>query len=317
MNDALKLLSKSLKPFGYHIRKYKAPNILRIPALEKNDNFKPSLALPKIIESGFLPSSADLNIMIIYVRTCIRENRNIDKSKRITGVTLEENTKRCLYSLIKSIKHAMTMNSERTIKLICLDDHSDEKYRKTLENIVSQAPCENEFRQTTHTGQGASLHEQFKLGSHDNALVYFCEDDYLHEIDAIDTCWNFYMKVAKDFETHSVIYPQEHAVLYSDHYPSYILLGDDRRWRTIRHATHTFITHGQVVEKFWDYFENTKFVGDKKNRKKGSEARTTNQLFEVIPGFSPMKPAAVHLQFEETLPQLYDWKPLWQENKGL
>lgn len=316
MNDALKLLSKSLKPFGYHIRKYKAPNILRIPALEQDD-FKSSLSLPKVAGNGFLPEDANLDQMTIYMRTCIRENRNIDKTKRITGVTLEENTKRCLFSLLRSIEHALKQDKNRSIKLICLDDHSDEIYRKKLEDIISKAPCDNEFRQTNGTGQGKSLHEQFKLGSHENAIVYFCEDDYLHEIDAIDTCWNFYNKITRDLETHSVLYPQEHAVLYSDHYPSYLVLGDDRQWRTIRHATHTFITHGQVVKKFWDYFENTKFVGDKKNRKKGSEAQTTNKLFEKIPGFSPMRPAAVHLQFEETLPPLYDWKPLWEANKTL
>ena len=316
MNDALKLLSKSLKPFGYHIRKYKAPNILRIPALEQ-ENFTPSLSLPTIAGGGYLPADSNLDQMVIYVRTCIRENRNIDKSKRITGVTLEENTRRCLYSLLRSIDHAIKQQSDRKIKLICLDDHSDDKYREILKNIMSKASCEWEFLQTSETGQGPSLHEQFKMGSHENAIVYFCEDDYLHEIDAIDVCWNFYKKVAQKLETHCVLYPQEHAVLYSDHYPSYIVLGDDRQWRTMRHATHTFITHGQVVSKYWDYFENTKFVGDKKNRKKGSEAHTTNKLFEKIPGFSPMRPAAVHLQFQDTLPPLYDWKPLWEDNKGL
>ena len=316
MNDALKLLSKSLKPFGYHIRKYKAPNILRIPALEQDD-FKPSLSLPKVTGGGYLPKDAKLDEMVIFMRTCIRENRNIDKTKRITGVTLEENTRRCLYSLLKSIDHAMKANKERKIKLICLDDNSDEPYRARLSEIISKAPCEYEFMQTTETGQGKSLHEQFMMGSERNALVYFCEDDYLHEIDAIDTCWNFYFRIAADYDTHSVIYPQEHAVLYSDHYPSYIVLGEDRHWRTMRHATHTFITHGQVVKKFWDYFENTKFVGDKKNRKKGSEAHTTNKLFEKVPGFSPMRPAAVHLQFEDTMPPLYDWHELWAANERL
>ncbi|MFP4314234.1 MAG: glycosyltransferase [Alphaproteobacteria bacterium] len=317
MNDILKLLSKSLRPFGYHVRKYKAPNILRLPALERTEQDASALNLPKVTGNGFFPKDSDLASMVIFVRTCIRENRNIDKTKRVTKVTLEENTKRCLFSLLKSISHAQESNKNRIIKLICLDDHSDEPFRQALENIIAKAPCEHEFRKTSDTGQGKSLHEQFQLGSKENALVYFCEDDYLHEIDAIDACWNFYERIAHELETHSVIYPQEHAALYSDHYPSYILLGEDRKWRTIRHATHTFITHGKVVEKFWPFFENTKFVGDRKNRKKGSEAYTTNQLFEKIPGFSPMVPAAVHLQFEETLPPLYDWKSLWESNKTL
>jgi hypothetical protein len=124
----------------------------------------------------------------------------------------------------------------------------------------------------------------------------------------------FYRDIAALTGSHSVTYPQEHNSLYSHHYPSYIVLGDDRHWRSVRHATHTFLTHGKVVDKYWRYFENTKFVGIRKKRKLGSEARTTNNLFKYLPGFSPMRPCAVHLQFEELLPPFYDWRPLWERS---
>lgn len=315
MNDALKLISKSLKPFGYHVRKFSTPNLLKISTLETSDNEQNIKTARLSVENPHCTKDANLDHMAIYMRTCIRGNRNIDKTARITGVTLEEHTLRCLKSLLKSITYAQKNMNGKTIELIVLDDRSDHEPLSKIKAVVETATCTHTIEITKETGQGNSLHQQFKDGSAKNALVYFCEDDYLHEENAIKTCWDFYDKIMTEMGTHSFIYPQEHPTLYKDLRPSYIILGNDRHWRTIHNATHTFITHGHIVRDFWDYFENTKYVGIKKKRKLGSENRTTNKLFKHIPAFSPMKPAATHLQFEETVPPLYDWRDLWEKNK--
>lgn len=314
MNDLLKFVSNSLKPFGYHVRKYKAPNILRIPALERDGNGENLAALRKATAKGFLPAESNMDHMVIYVRTCIRANRNVDTSKRLTEAPLEENSLRCLNSLVRAVNHMLSTLPGKTAQIIVLDDRSDKASLEKIESVIKNADCPYEIHQTSETGQGASLHQQFSDSRAHNALVYFCEDGYLHEIDGLESCWTFYESTARKLGTHMVLYPQEHAVLYEDYYPSYLLKGEDRHWRTIRHATHTFITHSDVVKHFWDCFENTKYVGIRKKRKLGSEARTTNKLFRHVPGFSPLKPAAVHLQFENTLPPDYDWKPLWAES---
>ena len=201
------------------------------------------------------------------------------------------------------------------INLVILDDRSDEAALHTIKTLLKTAKFNYKIQQTIETGQGASLHEQFTLGRELNAITYFVEDDFLHEEDGITSAWNFYRQIYNNFKTHSMIHPQEHCTLHSKYYPSYIIASPDRHWRTMRHATHTFLTHSHIVRDYWDYFENTKFVGIKKKRKLGSEAKTTNKVFNHIPGFSPLKPFAVHLQFEGLLPPHYDWKPLWDANK--
>jgi hypothetical protein len=315
MNDLLKFISNSLKPFGYHVRKYKAPNILSIANLNTAQNTGNIKAVQRTMGTPFWSDDANTDHMVIYVRTCLRSNRNVDLSKRVTDTSLEESTLRCLRSLVLSINHALSEDKSRSAEVIVMDDISDEGSLKLITAEMDALTCSFTVQTTATTGQGASLHEQFSHGRTQNAIVYFVEDDYLHETNAIQTLWDFYGDTADKLGTHSVLYPQEHPVLYDDHYPSYVVLGRDRHWRSIRHATHTFLTHGHVVDLFWDYFENTKYVGIKKKRKLGSEARTTNKLFTHIPGFSPLKPAAVHLQFEATLPPLYDWKPLWNSMK--
>jgi hypothetical protein len=314
MNDVLKFISKSLEPFGYHVRPRTGLNLLRIANLEKNNT--ENVALPRRASDNPVPEppEGNLNAFIIYLRTCLRDKRNIDTKPRIGGGNMTETTLRCVLSLIKAVEHAQSKFPDVKFSMIVLDDHSDEAPRQKLDHLLKITGFPVKTETTKERGQGQSLHEQFSKSRSLDAIVYFVEDDYLHEEDGIAAMIGFYRDMTSKTGSHLVLYPQEHNSLYSHHYPSYIIQGEDRHWRSVRHATHTFVTHGKVVEKYWHYFENTKFVGNKKKRKLGSEARTTNNLFKHIPGFSPLKPCAVHLQFEELLPPFYDWRPLWERS---
>lgn len=315
MNDLLKILSKSLQPFGYHIRPGKGLTFLKIPGLENAGNAENIGEIRKAIQTT-IPTLPKGNIdqIEIFLRSCLRDRRNVNPRPRLTGDDAFENGYRCVRSLVRSINDAVSRNKDLKISLTVLDDRSDAAAIDELKRIVSTAQCKVDFRTTEQTGQGASLHQAFFEARGKDALVYCVEDDYLHEQDAIFRLWEFYKHMAAQGCTHMVLYPQEHGRLYSEHYPSYIVAGADRHWRSMRHATHTFMTHGSVVDKYWRFFENTKFVGNKKKRRAGSESRTTDKLFTKIPGFSPLRPCAVHLQYEELLPHFYDWRPLWDMN---
>lgn len=315
MNDVLKFISKSLEPFGYHVRPRKGLNLLRVPALEKEHHENITLPHKAMDKSAPKAPDGNLDTFIIYLRTCLREKRNIDTRARLGGSNMTETTLRCVLSLINSVHHAEQNLPRMKISMTVLDDHSDPTPLQQLQNVLKAANFPVKIETTTQRGQGASLHEQFSKARTDDAIVYFVEDDYLHEENGIAAMIAFYRAMAEKTGSHLVLYPQEHNSLYSHHYPSYIVQGDDRHWRSVRHATHTFVTHGKVVDQYWKYFENTKFVGIKKKRKLGSEAQTTNNLFKYVPGFSPLKPCAVHLQFEELLPPFYDWRELWDKSK--
>ena len=72
--------------------------------------------------------------------------------------------------------------------------------------------------------------------------------------------------------------------------------------------------HSSTVRKYWEYFENTRFVGNKKKRRLGVEARTTNYLFNHLPGFAPIPALAAHMQAEKCLPPFFNWRPNWDQN---
>lgn len=307
MNDVLKFLSKSLRPFGYHIRPVRGKNMLHVP----NVSYEPSIAnLVKTQGRTFGEFTPHLDDMTVYLRTCLRENRNIDARPRVSGASVSDTAFVCIRSLVQAINGA---KDKGDLRLVVMDDHSDPHLLDRIRNITADAEVPVEVIALSKQGQGASLYAQFDHARQDaKGFCYFVEDDYLHEPDAIDKIWGFMRHIAQTCRCHAVIYPQEHRVLYRDHYPSLIIEGEDRHWRTMRNATHTLALHSDIVRDQWDKFENTKYVGDRKLRQKGSEAKTTDRLFESIPGFSPLRPLAVHLQFEGTLPPLYDWTPLWQ-----
>ena len=315
MNEVLRLLDKVLKKQGYSIKKHPEYNLLPLMSFEGFSDQE--LAYNKF-NSKKQKINSEVKKLEVILRTCINDKRAKGKRSELTGVSLEEHLLTCINSLFISINYAKKNNID--VSLTVFDDRSDTSVLEKLNSLCSGLTCEWKVVTTKETGQGPSLHEHFSYVKENDELVYFCEDDYLHEEVAISEMATFYSDIYERAGSHLVIHPQEHEQIYSQFsYPSYILLGKNRRWRTMSHQTHTFFTHSHVVDKYWSYFENTKYMGLKnsKLRHQASEAKTTNLLFNHIPGFSPIPAVGIHFQSEGCLPPFYDWKSLWQKNKSL
>ncbi len=317
MNEALRLLRKMVRRWGYDLKTSEEYVLRPVPHLDELPHGLDLRAAKDLFDQDRpSPDGADLGQLIVYLRTCVRPDRNVDQRPRLTGAPDEENALRCLSSTVKSINDAATARGADAIEVLVLDDRSAPETLAKFDRVLAPLTCRWQVQQTKEQGQGPSLHEQFSHARALNKLAYFCEDDYLHEPTAIRDMWDFYNLIRQATGGHCVIYPQEHKNLYESHYPSYIFAGPTRRWRTMSDATHTFFTHGKVVDTYWDYFENTKYMGLRsKKRHLASEKVTTNKLYRHVPGFSPIPPVAVHLQYEELLPPFFDWKPLWEANK--
>jgi Glycosyl transferase family 2 len=311
MNEALRLLDRMLKKQGYSIKKHPEYNLAPLKVFE---GFSTQQKVYDSFNSNCKNEPANINKLEVCLRTCINRKRNKVGRNEFTGVGLEAHLLTCINSLLISINHAHMSGIE--INLTIFDDRSDQSVIDKINNLCEKLNCNWKIITTTKTGQGESLLQHFFYAKGKDSLFYFCEDDYLHDEKAICEMVGFYKKVYEQTGTHLMIHPQEHELIYSQYnYPSYILLGENRRWRTMSNATHTFFTHSHVVEDYWKYFENTKYVGVKEKRHLGSEKKTTNLIFNHIPGFSPIPAVAVHLQEEVYLPPFFDWKKLWDKAK--
>ncbi|MDF3033564.1 MAG: rhamnosyltransferase [Alphaproteobacteria bacterium] len=313
MNEFLRIFKRTFKLFGYDLKK--AGKLTLVPLHNQPD---PHL---KVVYDAFDREpkrgdavGSDLDKLVVYIRTCLRSNRNVDTTPRFTGASTAETVYRCLRSTIRSINEAHGAEKENQLEVVILDDHSDAPYLLKIKELCQEIQCPWTLKTTREKGQGKSLLEQFELAKSLNALCYFCEDDYLHEPSAIQEMWQFYRQMVAQTGNHLVLHPQECEFLYQTHYPSYIIAGEKHHWRTMNHATHVLWTHSHVVRSYWRYFENTKYVGDRKKRQWGAESKTTNLLFRHIPGFCPVPAVAGHAQFKLSLPPCFDWQKIWEEN---
>lgn len=309
MNEILRLLDRILKKQGYSIKKHPEYNLL---PLKNFDGFPEQKNVYDPFNSKQATILDNTNKLVICLRTCINHKRAKGKRSDLTNVSLEEHLLTCINSLLVSINAAIQNNID--VRLSIFDDRSEQAVIDKIKRLCDKLKCDWKIITTKITGQGESLHEHFSYAKDKEALFYFCEDDYLHEEGAISEMSGFYKKVYEQTGSHLLIYPQEHELIYNQYnYPSYILPGENRRWRSMSNATHTFFTHSSVVKKYWKYFENTKYVGIKEKRHLGSEKKTTDLLFKHIPGFSPIPAVAIHFQTIDCLPPFFDWQTLWKK----
>ncbi len=307
VNEFLRILDRFLKKQGYSIKKHPEYNLL---PLQDFNNLTEQKRVYESFNSNDKPKQDNLEKLEICLRTCINDKRAKGKRNELTNVSLEEHLLTCIKSLLISTNDAISKGVD--INFTVFDDRSEESLVKKIEALCGKLTCEWNILTTEKPGQGQSLHQNFNYARKGEGLFYFCEDDYLHTKKAIFEMVDFYKKIHAQTGSHMLLYPQEHEIVFKQfNYPSYILYSDTRRWRTISHATHTFFTHSDVVSEYWDYFENTKFVGVKEKRHMGSEKKTTDQLFNHIPGFSPIPAVAVHLQTEHCLPPFFNWREIW------
>jgi len=311
MNEVLRILDRLLKKQGYSIKKHPEYNLL---PLKDFGDFSEQKRIYESFNSNNKPRQDNLDKLEICLRTCINSKRAKGKRSELTNETLEGHLLKCINSLLISTNEALQHNID--IRLTIFDDHSDNDVLDKIKKLCSKLNCDWKIITTEKPGQGESLYQHYSYAKDKNSLFYFCEDDYLHIPSAIQEMVNFYKRIYAQTASHLLIHPQEHVFIYSRYnYPSYILLGENRRWRTMSDATHTFLTHSSIVNNYWKYFENTKFVGIKKKRHLGSEKKTTNQLFKYIPCFSPIPAVAIHFQSKDCLPPFFNWRSLWEKNK--
>lgn len=316
MNEALRLLKRALNCFGYDVRKihdYDFMNVRNIDSLERSHSLE---TLKKAFYSDkALIDPTEISRLCIYVRTYIPGDPNA-ASGRITKASTHDNVLVCVASLVDSVNYAVERLGSESVNIVVLDDHSDETSLQAIKQLLDGARCKWSFKTTKSTGQGPTAFEQFESARGQHCLVYFCEDDYLHLETAIYEMWEFYKMIFLVTGSHMVLYPADSPYYYMHHYPSYIVLGDNRHWRSMSHITATFFTHSMFLAKYWDYFADTKYIGHRRKRGRASEAKTINRLFKHIPGFSPIPSLTCHLQSSHTLSPFFDWRKLWSKYKS-
>lgn len=234
------------------------------------------------------------------------------KQKRYTGADKLETSKRCVKSLVNSLNNFFKVAPNFKIKLKVFDDHSSEEYLVILKKYLGQCLFETELTKLDKKGICNSISYCYEYGkNHGEELVYFAQDDYMHEPNAIEEMVEFFYQWSAKLDKPLSIYPFNDPYRYADFniHPVRIVHGKKRHWRQNFATAFPFMVHHSVLTKEFDLF----YAMSCHKIDNKMEDDTINKLFQEREYclFSPIPSLAFHMQYETEKDPFVDYKPLW------
>ena len=247
----------------------------------------------------------------IYFRSCGRVEIHGQNRGRFNGAPKAEVLLRCLTSLVKSINFAIDADLNVPIKLSIVDDHSSEEVMDSIRRVITHAKCLTSIYSLEEMGISFSFRRTYEIArSEDCDVIYFIEDDYLHDKHSILATVKSYELLSSIVKSDVILFPADYPALYRHINPSQILLGSDRHWRRISATTATQVVSQSLLRSNWSTYVKFSEYGKNPNV---TEANTINRILNLVPGFSPLPALAVHFQQLDTISPFVDWQAWWDE----
>jgi hypothetical protein len=236
---------------------------------------------------------------------------------RITPGNRATLLKRSFISLCSTISHNQHSPNKEPARLVLIDDGCADETLAWL-NEHFRLHCDKLDVELIHVpvvgkGNGDSIKTHYDWArANSSDLIYFLEDDYLHEYNMLEKMLEFYKICTKERQMEEVVlHPCDYPDRYNELYPSWIILGGDRHWRTIQHTTTTSMIARKTLDNYWDLYEAYTQYGKAPDI---SEDSTINKIYQTVPCFSPMPTLSTHVQYESTISPFIDWSTLWTAN---
>ena len=292
---------------------------------------KKSITLPM----GKINITRPVKSLNIILRTCMSVNMLTQSKKRIFEEDKEEYTKRTLISLIKSIYYAKDFFKNVKFKLHIIDHNSSKNQINDIKIILDKSnlnfeilnlkfeeysnlieKINEEEKEVTNNQKSnmSNIHQSLILSKETcEDLVYFVEDDYIHEKNSLAEMLFAYEKIASLTKKELIICPTDYPFLYNQNESTKIFLGDKKHWRQIDQTLCTFLTSKEIIDRYWDQiismckFEHYPFE------------KPLHNIYKKELCISPIPSLAVHFTNINSIYGLspnVDWKRLWNENSS-
>lgn len=269
----------------------------------------------------------------IIIKTCTSVNLVTQNKRRIFEKEKSEYTFRTINSLIKSLEFGRDFLKKIKIKIHIVDHNSDKKHIDIIKNLIKKSEFEFQFinldiSQTDHIktinknnekiennmkATMASIFTSFKIAKQNASdLVYFVEDDYIHQKESFVEMISAYEKISSELNRELFICPVDYPYLYKKLEDSNIFLGNKYHWRTVNETLLTFLTSKSLVIKYW---EQLKLMSENEH----SPFETPlHDIYNNEVCISPIPSLAVHCTNINSIFGLspnIDWKKIWDANE--
>ena len=319
-NFVKKIFVKVCRILGYELIDQ---NNFEIPTLEKNAIENISIAGKKSISIplGQIDITRKVKSLNIYFRSCSKVNLWNQNKERIFEADKDEYALRSLYSILKSINYSKKNFNEINIKLSIIDDNSSEKFIQNMKKLLSKFDIDNEIislqnneiTQDIKDSNFASIKKCFMLAKENSKdLIYFVEDDYIHDEICILEMIGTYERIATQLNKEIILCPIDYPYLYANCDPTYIFLGNKKHWRKTEQSLGTFLISKTNLNIYWENL--LQFASGKDN----PAELALHKIYEKEPCFSPIPSLAIHCANINSVYGIspnVNWQEIWDKNE--
>ncbi|MGA0779400.1 MAG: glycosyltransferase family 2 protein [Pelagibacteraceae bacterium] len=327
-----KIFIKLCRLFGYEIIDQ---NTFSVPTQNKSLNESLSKQGIKSINLplGEVQVTRKVKSLDILIRSCASVGMLTQSKQRIFEKEKIEYTLRSINSIIRSSKFAKELMPNLNINLTVIDHNSGEQNLKKIQNLLDNSNLnhnlinldlsefDNRIKKTNAKNENvtpnqlsnmSNIYKSLDLSKKLDDLIYFVEDDYIHELNSISEMILTYERIASQISNELILCPTDYPYLYTKTENTNIFLGEKSHWRKINETLCTFLTSKQIVEKHWAKlismceFEHYPFESP------------LHEIYKEELCLSPIPSIAIHCTNINSIYGLSpnkDWKKIWEDNK--
>ena len=329
-----KIFIKICRIFGYEIidqSNFSVPT--QEKKLDENLNIqgKKSITLPL----GETRISRKVSALTVIFRSCTSVNMLTQNKKRLFDKNKSEYTFRSLNSIIKSLNQAKAALPKIEFDIIVIDHNSEkndiEQMKKQLDksnlknsiislnvnefvNNIKSINAKNEKVTENQISNMSNIHKSLLVAKDQcNDLVYFVEDDYLHQLDSICEMIFTYERISSQMNRELFICPTDYPYLYTKADTTNIFLGSSKHWRKVEETLCTFLTSKIILQKYWK-----KFISMCQFEHYPFE-QPLHDIYKSEYCLSPIPSLALHCTNINSVFGLspnMNWKKIWEENNN-
>ena len=292
---------------------------------------KKSITLPL----GEIKVTRKIKSLTIIFRSCTDVHMLTQSKKRLFDEKKSEYTFRSLNSIVKSLNYAKSSFPNITFNIIVVDHNSNSKHidiiKKQLNNSnfkndlinlnvndfskdIKTLNAKNEKVTANQMSNMSNIHKSLLIAKKlCDDLIYFVEDDYLHQQEAISEMIYTYERISSQIKKELILCPTDYPYLYTKIDSTNIFLGADKHWRKIDETLCTFFTSKILLEKYWE-----KFVSMCQFEHYPFE-KPLHEIYKLEYCLSPIPSLALHCTNVNSVYGLspnMNWKEVWEENQN-
>ena len=331
-NILKKLFIKLCRLLGYEIIDQ---SNFRITTQERslNENLsiqgKKSITLPL----GETKITRNVKELTVIFRSCTNVNMLTQNKKRLFHREKSEYTFRSLNSIILALNIAKKKFPKINFEIIVVDHNSPSdnlnQIKKQLDNSklknstislninefkknIKKINAENKNVTDNQISNMSNIHKSLLLAKEKcKDLIYFVEDDYLHEPNSFIEMIFTYERIASQTKEELILCPTDYPYLYTNTNATNIFLGEKKHWRVVGETLCTFLTSSTILHKYWNnfvsmcQFEHYPFE------------KPLHDIYKSEYCLSPIPSLAIHCTNINSIYGLsptVDWKKIWDEN---